>query len=136
MGAMSVGAIVLVALVLPASRQEKSGAICLAAVTPEMRESDHGDPTGVHPRTLSYEFSVQVDNRKKVLVPRDQPVRLAGFDLRIKHVVKIFDRSDLIESFFFTFEARGSSNLCLAFTPFYRTWSLQPPEKRPWCKCK
>jgi len=130
-------AIAAALLLIPAQVwAQQTGSICVAAVTTQMRESDHGDPTGRRPRILKYEFSIQIDSRERLVVPKDKPQRLVGFDLKKRHAVKIFDGADLIESFFFTFKNQGAENLCLFFTPFYQTWSLQPPDRRPWCKCK
>jgi len=74
---------------------------------------------------------VKIDRREVIPVTKVGAVRIAGLDMWRKHVVRVFDGSHLIESFYFTFRDRGANDLCLSFTPLYRTWSLQPPERRP-----
>jgi hypothetical protein len=113
-----------------------SGKVCIAPITSEMRASDHGDPTGTHARELKYDFYIQIDSRKRVAVSKDRGISVSGLSSENKHTVRIWDGEDVIESFFFTFKERGGKNLCLSFTPFYHTWSLGPPERGPWCKCR
>jgi hypothetical protein len=126
----------LLASLTSAARAASKGSICVAAVTEEMRKSDQGDPTGQGRSALKYQFTVKIDRGERILVPKLNAVRLAGLDTDRKHEVRIFDGADLIESFFFTFRSRGANDLCLSFSPFYRTWSLQPPGRQPWCKCR
>lgn len=111
------------------------GSICIAPVTAEMRASDHADPTGNHPHELRYDFYARIDSQGKVRVPNERGTLIKGLSLAKRHSVRIWDGQRRIESFFFTFRERGGNHLCLDFTPFYRTWSLRPPERRPWCKC-
>jgi hypothetical protein len=70
-------------------------------------------------------------------VPTDRkPTLIAGLDLRKRHLMVIRDSSQPIESFYFTFESRGSSRLCVSYTPWYQTWQLDPPRPRAWwCDC-
>ncbi len=59
-----------------------------------------------------------------------------GLDAKRRHLVRIRDGKKTIESFHFTFASRGGRSLCLSYGPFYETWDLSPPGRRPWCKCK
>ena len=112
-----------------------TGKICIAPLPEYAREADHDYPGGRAPREYSYDFSVQIDSEKPVPVPNDKPVLVTGLDVRSKHMVRIRDGEQTIESFWFSFSNRGSNELCLAYGPWYQTWSLDPP--RPgakWCK--
>ena len=108
----------------------------MAPVTKEMTGGAQAYPADGMPRKLTYRLTVQIDKQELVDVSRETGVKITGLRLRKRHLVRIRDAGKTIESFFFTFEDRGSPDLCLWLTPFYQTWSLSPPEKRPWCKCK
>ena len=113
------------------------GSICLAPLPEHARSADHDYPGGNAPREYSYQFSVQVDFAAPVKVPERAPVLMDGIALGITHRVVIRDAGRVIESFRFTFEKRGSNHLCLAYGPWYQTWSLEPPSARQsWCKCQ
>ena len=128
--------IVLVGLLLPAAAaSSNTGSICVAPISAEDRAADRSDPTGNRTRELKYDFFVQIGKQEKVKVPTDKGVLITELTLRGKHLIRIWDGDELIESFYFTFKDRGGSNLCLYFVPFYRTWRLDPPERRPWCRC-
>jgi hypothetical protein len=114
----------------------KQGSICVAPLPVKARESDHDYPEGKAPREFTYNFAIRVDDRKGVALPTHAAIRIDALELRRKHRVRISDGNRTIESFSFTFEARGSRNLCLSYTPWYQTWSLEPPGLRPWCNCK
>jgi hypothetical protein len=110
------------------------GTICIAPVTAEMTEQDKGDPRGsrAHPTSA---FSVQIDDGGRIVVPDAHPATVRGLDSKHRHLVRIRDGSRLIESFHFTFASRGGPSLCLSYGPFYETWDLSPPGRRPWCRC-
>jgi hypothetical protein len=111
------------------------GTICLAPVTAEMKEQDKGDPRGERPRP-TFAFSVQIDEGDPIIVPDKNAVKVRGLDANRRHLVRIRDGAKVIESFHFTFASREGSSLCLSYGPWYETWDLAPPGRRPWCKCK
>ena len=111
------------------------GAICIAPVTAEMKEQDRGDPRGERPRP-TFAFSVQIDDGDPIVVPAKDAVAVRGLDANRRHLVRIRDGAKVIESFHFTFASRGGRSLCLSYRPWYETWELSPPGRRPWCKCK
>ena len=113
---------------------ERMGSICIAPLPERARELDHDSPGGKALREYSYDFAIQIDDRKPLPVS-DTAQLLAGLRVRNRHRVRIYDRDKVIESFYFTFEKRGSKHLCLSYTPWYQTWSLEKPQKRPWCRC-
>jgi len=114
--------LILVATLLAASAtpaqetnlERQTGSICLAPV------KDDGDPRGY----VSDQFGVRVDDGPWVAVPADFPVLVTGVSLERKHLVSIRDGNKTIESFWFRFDGYESSNLCLWYKPWYRTWSL------------
>lgn len=118
-----------------AGSQAKGGTVCIAPVTEDMRKEDRGDPRGLHPRR-ELDFSVEIDKSARVRVPDEKPVVIRNLDLKAKHIVKIRDGEKIIESFYFSFRARHSSSLCLAYGPWYETWDLSLPGRRRWCKCE
>jgi hypothetical protein len=111
------------------------GTICIAPVTAQMKEQDKGDPRGERPRP-TFAFSVQIDEGDPIVVPGKNAVMVRGLDARRRHLVRIRDGAKLIESFHFTFASRGGRSLCLSYRPWYETWDLAPPGRRPWCTCK
>jgi hypothetical protein len=120
-----------------AQTTEDEGFICLATLPNSAQAQDHDYPGGKAPREYQYKFAVQFDEGERVEIPRDTPHPVSGLAARKNHVVRIYDADRLIESFSFTFEARGAKELCLSYTPWYQTWQLDPP--RPgakWCKCR
>ena len=117
-------------LVLAATAQsappETTGSICIAALPKNAREIDHDLPGGRALREYSYSFAVQLDSRKPVQVRTDSPTLLEHITIGKQHRIVIRDAGKAIESFRFTFEKRGSPNLCLWYGPWYQTWSLEP----------
>jgi hypothetical protein len=88
-------------------------------------------------RRYKYEFTVEIDQRPGIAVPKTNPVAVEVLELTRPHWVKIRDAGRVIESFRFTFADRGGFPLCLAYTPGYQTWSLE--RARPgqeWCECQ
>lgn len=97
---------------------------------------DRGDPAGKRMTPYQYKFSVQIDSGKRVPVGAKEGVLIPRLDTRKRHLVRIRDGEQLIQSFYFTFKNRGGNHLCLAYGPWYQTWQLTPPGNRPWCRCK
>ena len=114
---------------------ERTGSICIAPLPENARELDRGYPGGKAPREYSYEFAIQIDDRQPVRVAEATSRLVTGLSLGKRHRARIYDGKRIIESFHFTFEKRGSEHLCLFYTPWYQTWSLEKPDNRPWCKC-
>jgi len=117
----------------------ETGRICVAPLPKTARQADHDFKDGrPQRREPHYEFTVQLDEAEPVAVPlAGMPLLLSDVPTGEKHKVVIRDREETIESFFFTFESRGDSKLCLGYRPWYQTWSLEPP--RPgasWCACE
>ena len=98
-------------VVVPA---DQTGTICLAPI------KDDGDPRGY----VSKDFSIRVDNGRWVFVHSSAPQLISGLVPKGKHLVTIRDGVETIESFWFQFNKFESSNLCLWYKPWYRTWSL------------
>jgi hypothetical protein len=115
-----------------------TGTICVAALDPQSKTVDHDMPENIpQRREPSYEFSIHVDRQEPVAVPKDgKPRSISQLGLDAKHLVRIRDAGELIESFWFTFEERGSTTLCLSYGPWYQTWTLDPPGRQPWCDCR
>jgi hypothetical protein len=131
--------IAVMGVIAPAAEVTPSGQICVAPIPRSAKDLDHDMPGGKpQKREHQYEFSVSVDNMNPVAVPNEASPRLIeGLRLNERHLVTIRDGGEVIESFWFTFEQRGSTELCLSYTPWYQTWQLDPP--RPgasWCGCK
>ena len=65
------------------------------------------------------------------------PRLLTGLETGRRHRLVIRDAGRPIESFSFSFEGRGGTLLCLAYGPWYQTWTLDPPHPgAKWCRCK
>lgn len=124
----------LLTIACSAAASSPTGTVCIAPVTAAMRATDVGAAPGNRPVQLKYEFYVGIDARKKVPVSDSTGVLVKSLSSS-KHMVRIWDGSQQIESFFFTFRQKGSNHLCLWFTPFYRSWSLGLPDGRPECRC-
>src|SRR5688500_11835688 len=87
---------------------ERKGSICIAPLPEGARQLDHDYPGGKALREYSYEFAIQIDDRKRVPVPDTTSHLLGGLALGTRHRARIYDGNRVIESFFFTFERRGS----------------------------
>lgn len=112
------------------------GTICIAPVTKAMMTDVQAYPADETPRKLKFAFSVQLDSQPWIDVPGRTGVRVSKLAAGRKHLVRIRDAGETIESFTFTFEKRGGRDLCLSFSPFYATWSLEPSNRRGICRCK
>lgn len=123
-------------VIIAPSLAARPGSICVSPVTDEIRAMDRGDPTGKRTTPYQYKFSVQIDSGKLVPVGAKDGVLIPQLDTKKRHLVRIRDGEQLIQSFYFTFKDRGASYLCLSYGPWYQTWQLSPPGKRPWCRCK
>jgi hypothetical protein len=113
------------------------GSICIAPLRERVEEADRLAFSGGLRRQYKYEFTVAIDERAAVAVPRRKAVLVEALELTRAHRVKIRDAGRMIESFRFTFADRGGFPLCLAYTPGYQTWSLEkarPGQK--WCECE
>ena len=110
------------------------GSICIAPVRDDAGTLDTG--AGNRRGYVSYEFNVRIDQGDWVNIPADKPLRIKAIDLGKKHLISIRDGNRIVESFWFTFEARRGTNLCLFYRPWYQTWVLELPGNRPWCQCK
>jgi hypothetical protein len=120
----------------PAVAEIGVGRICVAPLTEKVEDADRLAFSGGPRRRYTYEFTVEIDHRPGIAVPKTNPVAVEVLELTRPHRVKIRDAGRVIESFRFTFADRGGSSLCLAYTPGYQTWSLErarPGQK--WCEC-
>lgn len=133
---MRLAFVLLAAFAATRTASGTDGTICIAPVTKAMMTDVQAYPGDREPRKLKFAFSVQLDKRPKIDVPAEKGVRLLNVTTGSKHLIRIRDAGELIESFFFTFEERGGADLCLSFTPFYATWSLDTADQRSWCLCK
>lgn len=119
-------------LLLTAS-EASSGSICVATLPEDVEPRDRDNPVF---RRFRYTFTIQVDKREPVPVSKEETAFIDNLDLDKRHLVIIRDAGEIIESFYFTFEERGASHLCLSYGPWYQTWRLAPPLNRKWCRCK
>jgi len=121
-----------------AAEPASPGQICVAPLPENVEALDRDMPRGVpQRREAQYQFSVAVDNLAPVMVPTGSMPRLIT-DVAVgsRHLIVIRDGREVIESFDFTFEERGSAELCLQYTPWYQTWQLEPPRRGArWCRC-
>lgn len=117
-------------------RDSADGSICIALLSENARELDHDLPGGrPQRREPAYQFTIQVDDLAAVAMDTRKARRVGGLDPQQRHLVRARDAGELIESFYFTFEARGSLDLCLRYGPWYQTWLLDPIGRQPWCAC-
>ena len=129
---------VLALLLIVVQEQAAAGGVCVAPLPPDARRTDHdmrdAEPQKREPR---YEFSVSIDGREAVPIEAGaRPRLIENLALRRRHKVVVRDGREVIESFWFTFESRGSRRLCLSYGPWYQTWQLEPPRARAaWCQC-
>ncbi len=118
---------------------EREGRVCVAPLPQDVSRADR-DLAGGKPqkREPQYKFTVAIDGGTPVRIDEGAgPRSIGGLVSGRRHRVVIRDDGETIESFWFTFEAKGSDDLCLAYTPWYQTWQLDPP--RPgakWCRCE
>ena len=114
----------------------QEGRVCVAALNvARASETDPDHAGNKAPREFKYQFTVQFDENEAIGVPIKTP-RSVALATGHRHLVRVRDAGELIESFYFTFEERGK-DLCLSYTSWYQTWLLDPP--RPgasWCTCK
>ena len=116
-------------------------AFVLAGTLDTFAAESHATPqevrTGHKPRRdYTYKFSVKLDSREWIEVPKEHGVAIEDIPLGQDHALQVRDGDRLIESISFTFEEKRSRELCLRYTPWYQTWHLDPPSPRAWwCKC-
>jgi hypothetical protein len=113
------------------------GSICVASIPKNIKELDDtifGSPRG---RNYTYSFSVQVDDHPPRSLVLGASTLIADLHLEKRHIVRIRDGRKTIETFAFTFKARGGPHLCLSYGAGYQTWSLEVPTRgQHWCRCK
>jgi hypothetical protein len=110
------------------------GTVCLAPLSRASVMADR-DPDVGATRAYTYQFSVQIDRRPTVDVSTSETRPIGGLAANQRHRVIIRDGTKIIESFSFTFAARGSRCLTLTYGGGYQTWMLEPTRKRSQCKC-
>ena len=117
-------------------QEVRTGRICVATLPEHAAEIDR-EYRGHKPRRdYTYKFSVKLDSREWVEVPKEHGVAIEDIPLGQDHALQVRDGDRLIESISFTFEEKRSRELCLRYTPWYQTWHLDPPSPRAWwCKC-
>lgn len=119
-----------------ASEWVLTGQVCIAPLPTGAREVDHDYPDGRAPREYSYDFTVLIDSEDPVHLSETESILVPNFFPFEKHLVFIRDGDNIIESFWFRFDKRGSHHLCLTYQPWYQTWSLDPPrEGNKACDC-
>ena len=91
------------------------------------------DPTRGY---TSYRFSLRIDNGPWISVPKDKPTLIDEIDAGTKHLLTLREDERVVESFWFTFDWRGSSELCFGYGYFHQTWQLHPPRGRKGCGCR
>lgn len=112
------------------------GTICIAPLPKDAKITDRDIP-GKQTRKYTYNFNVQIDSMNAISVTENSNHFIENLDIVNKHLVIIRDGENIIESFWFSFEDKESTNLCLFYVPWYQTWLLDPLlYNRPWCKCQ
>jgi hypothetical protein len=102
-------AIFFVAATVDASSASK---LCIGPIpNPNSVDTGLGNPEG---GSRSFKFSVQVDDGKTIDLPFNRRFLYPKLELGIKHLVKIRYEDEIIESFWFKFEAYKSADVCLA----------------------
>jgi hypothetical protein len=119
----------------PVVAESVVGSVCIAPLPAKVEEADRSAFAGGPRRHLKYSFTVEIDARPPVPVPKAKPVAVEALELGRPHRVTIRDDGRVIESFRFTFGARGGFPLCLAYAPGYQTWSLERARAQPQCGC-
>ena len=117
---------------------EPLGQVCIASLPKDVAAQDHDSSSRkAQRREPYYEFSVEILGHSPTrLSPGGTPQLVADLPVGQRHRLVIRDRQEVIETFAFTFEARGGRRLCLAYKPFYQTWILEvPPPDARWCRC-
>jgi hypothetical protein len=119
-----------------ATEPSTRGSICVATIPKNVKELDDtvfGSPRG---RNFSYAFSVQVDDLPPTKIVLGASTLIDNLRLEGRHIVRIRDGRKTIETFPFTFKARGGPHLCLSYGVGYQTWSLEvPTHGQYWCRC-
>jgi len=129
--------IVLAVLLSPpaqATEDLADGRLCVGPV-PEPNDGrlSLGNPSG---GARSFAYSVQVDDGRIIELPLNQSVRYAGISRGKRHVIKIRNRDQVVESFQFSFEEYETDHLCLWFKALYQSWSLwRQRESGHLCQC-
>jgi len=114
-----------------------AGRICVARLPKNAAEIDRDPARKKARREYTYRFSVEIGDRDWVEVPREEGALIQGLPTGQRHAVTIRDGDQVIESFSFTFEEKGNTELCLSYTPWYQTWRLDAPRPKAWwCKCE
>lgn len=120
-------AVLIAALVVAfAADATPSGTVCIAPVeASNARPKTLGNPNG---GARNFNFTIRIGDRPAIKTPK-KGTRIEGLALNKRHRVVISREGKPIASFWFTFEGRGSRNLCLVFKGLYETWVLSP------CSC-
>ena len=124
---------VAIALAIPSVADQ--GSICVLTLDPKNAaiggaESDNSEGY------TSYRFSLRIDNGPWISVPKDKPTLIDEIDAGTKHLLTLREDERVVESFWFTFDGRGSSELCFGYGYFHQTWQLHPPRGRKGCGCR
>ncbi len=118
-------------------QEDQAGRICVATLPEHAAEIDREARRSKPRREYTYRFSVRLDSREWIEVPKERGVAIEDIPVGQNHALQIRDGDRLIESIPFTFEEKSGRDLCLRYTPWYQTWRLDPPSPRAWwCKCE
>ncbi len=101
----------------------ETGRVCVSSVGQNTGEESAANPAGG-----SRKFSIQIDGSAIRKALPDTAILFDNLALNRKHWVKIRLDGKPYASFPFTFEKHGTTELCLWFNDFYRTWSLWKQE--------
>lgn len=114
-------------------RAQNTGSVCVAKFNaPTAGGKTLGNPNG---GDSVHEYKIQIGS-KNVAGSYEKSVKIAGLSLKKKHLIKIFQDGNLIQSFRFGFNEYKDAKLCLWLKDLYKTWQLWEAKQSMSCGCK
>ena len=84
-----------------------------------------------------HEHSIQIDNGTILSLPYGENKKYEKIETGKRHLIKIRDKGNIIESFWFSFEEYHTESLCVWFNDLYLTWSMwRQKNGNHLCKCE
>ena len=112
-------------LILPTENYATEGQFCISKVSKKVGETGVPVKRGVTPLDNVFDYKVQINDGPIMKTSNTVSTKYASLAIDTEHIVKIYNGSNIVESFKFNYQSYETNSVCLWFYNFYETWSLK-----------